>query len=351
VKSFDQTSPPTKTEEKPPVEFIHTGSTLLNLAASGKGKNGGWARGRIINLVGDGSSGKTLLALELAAYIFYKMVGNKSFNFPQVKRIKIIFDNSEEVMDFPVAQMYGQKFKDGVEWIHSETVQSWGRNVTREIMANKPGELLLYITDSLDALASQEGMERFEKAAKSDKEEDGTYGTEKAAYLSKSFFQNICSMMAGKDCTLLVISQIRQKIGVTFGEKYSRTGGKALDFYTHQVAWLAESEKLKKTFRGEERVYGIRILAKMKRNKTAKPFRESEIVVLFDYGIDDIETGLSYLFGPKAKLINWQEIEYNRQDLIKHIESNNLQDELGKKVEIAWGEIETAIKPDRQKRY
>ncbi|HUV71873.1 MAG TPA: hypothetical protein VMW25_02600, partial [Clostridia bacterium] len=50
-------------KEERPVDFINTGSTCLNLALSNRGKDGGWARGRIDNVVGDGSSGKTLVAL------------------------------------------------------------------------------------------------------------------------------------------------------------------------------------------------------------------------------------------------------------------------------------------------
>jgi recombination protein RecA len=337
--------------EDSPVEFIHSGSILLNLAASGKGKNGGWARGRIINFVGDGSSGKTLLALETAAYLFHKMPGNKSHNFPQVKKVRIIYDNSEGVMDFPVAQMYGKDFFNSVEWANSKTVEEFGRKFTREAMEYKEGTCLLYIIDSLDALTSEAGLERFEEAAKKDKAEDGSYGTEKAKYLSANFFSNVCSMMKGKDITLIVISQIRIKIGISFGEKYGRTGGKALDFYTHQVPWLSEVEKLKKTFRGEERVYGIRVLAKLKRNKVAKPFREAEIYIIFDYGVDDLRSSIAYLWGPKVKTIDWNGTEYSRIELIKHIEENNLQDELAEKVETWWNEIEDNLKQDRISKY
>jgi hypothetical protein len=291
------------------------------------------------------------MALELAAYVFYNMVGNKSYNFPDVKKVRIIYDNTEGVMDFPIDQMYGQAFVDGVEWICSKTVQGFGRNIAREVDKNKPGEMLLYIVDSLDALASQEGLDRFEAAAKTDKEEGGTYGTEKAAYLSKSFFCNMCSIMERKDVTVLIISQIRQKIGVTFGEKYNRAGGKALDFYTHQVCWFAEIEKIKKTFRGEERVIGIRTRAKFKRNKVAKPFRESDLQILFDYGIDDIASNLAYLYGPKVKLLEWDGEDYKREDLIKKIEDEGLQKELAMRVEEYWLEIEEAVKPNRLKRY
>ncbi len=334
-----------------PVEFIHSGCTLLNLAASGKGRKGGWARGRVINLVGDGSSGKTLMALELAAYFFYKIIKIATRLFSKVKSVRVRYNNVEGVMDFPVDKMYGKDFVDGVEWIQSETVEAMGRDIARCIMENKAGEALLYIVDSLDSLVSQAGKDRFIEAAKKDKEEDGTYGTEKAAYLSKSFFGNLCSMIKDKDITIVFISQIREKIGVTFGEKYTRAGGKALNFYTHQVPWFAEIEKMKKTFRGEERVYGIRTLAKFKRNKVAKPFREAEIQILFDYGIDDIGTSLAYLYGPKVKLLSWDGVEYSRNELIAHIEKNHLQDVLADRVEKEWLEIESAIKPVREKRY
>ena len=57
--------------EKERVDFLNTGSILLNLAASQKARNGGWARGRIINIVGDGSSGKSLSAIEALAQAYY----------------------------------------------------------------------------------------------------------------------------------------------------------------------------------------------------------------------------------------------------------------------------------------
>lgn len=333
------------------VDFIHSSLTLLNLAASGKGKNGGWARGHIINFVGDGSSGKTLLALELAAYVYHKMMGNVSKNFPKVKKIKIVYDNAEGVMDFPIKRMYSENFVNDVNWISSATVQECGRNVTNEIIANKPGEMLLYIIDSLDALTSEEGLDRFVDAAKKGKAEDGAYGTEKAKYLSASFFSNICSMMQGKDVTILIVSQVRQKIGITFGEKYSRTGGKSLDFYTHQVCWFSEIEKLRGTFRGKEVVYGIRVLAKLKRNKVAKPFRDEEIIILFDHGTSELHSNISYLWGPKVKLIEFEGEEYKRDEFIDYINKNNLQNKLVDMVEKKWKEIEDHFIPTIPSKY
>lgn len=334
-----------------PVEFLHSGSVCLNLAGSNKGQNGGWARGRIINLVGDGSSGKTLLALELAARCFYKVKQTISNIYPPVKSVRIRYINAEKVMDFPIAQMYGKQFEDGVEWVNDiDTVEDMGNDIGRTIKEGKSGQFLLYVVDSLDALTSKAAKKRFEDAVKSNKEEDGSYGTEKAKYLS-SFFGHLCGMMDGKDVTVVVISQIRQKIGVTFGEKYMRAGGKSLDFYTHQVCWLSEMEKLKRTVMGEDRVYGIRVLARFKRNKVAKPFREAELTILFDYGLDDLSTSLAWLYGPKVRILSFDGIEYSRPNLIVHIEQNGLESKLSEMVVEKWNSIEDALKPDRKEKF
>ena len=333
------------------VEFLHTGLTLLNLALSGKGKDGGWARGRIINVVGDGSSGKTLLALELAAQCFFNLRKKKSEIFPPIKNLQIVYNNVESVMDFPLEEMYGRKFVEAIEWIQTPTIEGFGRDYGRRVMELRPGTFLLYIVDSYDSLTSEAGMERFENAAKKDKSEDGTYGMEKAKYGSSSFFNNICGLMEEKDATLFIISQVRDNIGVTFGKKHTRSGGKALNFYTHQVSWLSEVEKLRRTFKKDTRTYGIRVRAKIERNKTAKPFREAEFIILFDYGVDDVGSNLAWLYGPEVKKLPWDGTEYIREDLIRHIEKNELEDILAKEVEKGWLDIEENIKPNRKKKF
>lgn len=333
------------------VVFIHSGSTMVNLAGSSKGKNGGWARGRIGNIIGDGSSGKTLMALEAAANAFYNMPGNASSLFPTVTDVNIVFNNVEGVMDFPIEKMYGKKFVEGVDWIRTGTVEEFGRDYARRVMNLKPGQFLLYIVDSWDALTSEAGKERFEEAARKDKDEDASYGTEKAKYGSQTFFNNICDIMEGKDATLLIISQVREKIGITFGKKTYRTGGKALDFYTHQCCWLAEIKKLKKTFKGHDRIYGIRVKAKFERNKTAKPFREAEFIVLFDYGLDDIGSMMDFLWGPEATKINFEGADYSRVDLISYVEDNGLSEVLEEMCEEEWGKIEAAVVPVRKHRF
>jgi recombination protein RecA len=219
-------------------------------------------------------------------------------------------------------------------------------------MALKPGEFLLYIVDSWDALTSERGKERFEKAAEKDNEEEASYGTEKAKYGSASFFSNICDISSGKDATLIIVSQIREKINAMFGKKHYRGGGKALDFYTHQVVWLAEIEKLSRVFRQEKRVYAIRSKAKFERNKVAKPFREAEFTILYDYGLDNISSMIDWYWGPKAQKIKFEDEDFSRAELIKYIEDEGLEDTLSDMCEKEWKEIENEISPkDRKKRF
>jgi len=322
------------------VEYLDTGSTLLNLALSSKGKGGGWARGRIVNLVGDGSSGKTLLALEACAQALYHFP-KKSNIYPSVNNVDIVYNNVEGVMDFELGDMYGENFEKSIQWEHSNTCEEFGRHFHKMVQEHKKGDCLIYVVDSLDALGSEKGRERIRESIKGDKEEKGSYGTEKAKYFS-SFFKEICATTSGKDITLICISQIRQNIGVMFGEKYFRCGGKSLDFHIHQGVWLRECKKLKKTFKGQDRVYGIRVHARVKRNKVAIPFREAEFNVLFNYGIDNMGSLIEHEY-PKEK---------NKKKLIQEMENSVEEYErLQKKVEEDWHEIEKAIKPDRKKRF
>jgi len=333
------------------VEFINTGSTLLNLAASQRGKSGGWARGRIVNIVGDGSSGKTLLALEACANAFYNIKKIKSNIYPEVKSVQIVYNNVEGVMDFPIEDMYGQAFNDGVEWIQTSIAEEFGTDYQKRVRDLKDGQFLLYVIDSIDALVPQVQADRMATILDG-RSPDGSYGTEKAKFFSSSFFGHLCDKMKGKDATLICISQVREKIGVLFGERHYRTGGMALNFYTHQVCWLAHTGKLEKTFRTQKRAYGITIKGTFKRSKVAKPFRTADFAILFDYGIDDISSMIDYYYGTKDKKIEWNGQELKRSELIALLDENKEQyEQLQDIVEKEWLEIEEGIKPKRKPRF
>jgi len=335
---------------KSSVEFIHSGSTTLNLALSGKGADGGWARGRINNIVGDGSSGKTILALEAAFWLYQNIRKKENSIFPKVKSLSVVYDNPEGVMDFPIDKMYGAGFNKFVDWKTSNTIEIMGRRYMRRLDDLGKGDCLLYIVDSWDALRSNADMKRFKTSVREDKEIEGSYNLEKQKYAS-SFFSTICGELEGnkKDSTLLIVSQTRSKIGVTFGKKKYRAGGSSLNFYTHLVAWIREIEKLKKTINKEKKVYGIRSEVKVERSKVAKPFRISAFNILYDYGLDDIDSIINFVWG--SKTIKFKDMTFNtRKKFIKYIEEGNFERELIQKAENKWRRIEKRFEKEVSER-
>lgn len=342
------TKDPGKTKYE--VDFIGSGSTRLNLALSNKAFSGGWARGRIGNIVGDGSSGKTLLALEAAFWCFNNIKKIKALNFNKPKKVSIVYNNIEGVMDFPLQKMYGDQFINNVEWISSRNIEEMGRDYITRINNLKKNNFLFYVVDSWDALGSEEGEKRFEESVSKNKEMSGSYNLEKQKY-SSAFFSHVCSKMENnkKDATLIIVSQVRTKIGITFGKKTYRAGGKALDFYTHQVAWIREIEKLSKTKNKEKRVYGIRSHAKIERNKVAKPFRESDFTILYDYGMDDLSSMIDYIWGKKEIQFKGQKYK-NKKQFIRHVERNNLEKEIIEETERKWNDVEESFEREIRKR-
>jgi RecA/RadA recombinase len=185
-----------------------------------KAKGGGWARARVLNVVGDGSSGKTVCALELCFWCWKYIKKIKSKIFPKVKKVTIVYNNAEGAMDFPIEKMYGAQFECEVEWICDKEIESTCRDYARRMRNLKKGEFLLYIIDSWDAIDSFAARKRFDDSIKDDKEQKGSYDTEKQKFASK-FFSKVSGTMERneKDATLLIVSQVRTKIGVTFWQK------------------------------------------------------------------------------------------------------------------------------------
>lgn len=337
------------------INYLRSGSTLLDMVLGGNKNVFGYKSGCIFNIIGDSSSGKTFIANECLAYNFYKHKG----------KLKFLYDDCEQGYTFDSKNLYG--FDIMTEKMpKSKTVEELFVNINNFIDSIKEDEAGIYVVDSLDSLDSKEGKKRADdriKLAKKGKEpEKGTYAMEKQKFLSNEFFRHLCQKLEEKNCLLILISQVRANIGVMFGEKYTRSGGKALDFYAHTCLWLAVAEKIKKTVKVNgttvERQIGVKIKAKSKKSKTPRPFRECFIDVFFDYGIDEIGSNINFLYNLNTDtgktgngICEWEGIEYTRKELIKYIEENNLEEELKQKVINKNEEIEDGLKSDRKKRF
>jgi len=273
-------------------KFIHSGSLLLNLALTGD-PSGGLPIGGVVNYVGDSSTGKTLLAITAAAFIQ---------NLPPrgYSGFQIAFDTAEEGLNKEFASKVGLDISN-IALKSSATVEDFINNLSNFLENIPPGQGGFYVLDSMDALSSEAELDR-------DPKESATYGTERAKKVSE-MFRRCIHFLHEKATTLLIISQVRENISkLPYAPKFRRSGGKALDFYSDQIVWLAEVGKIKAS---NGLIIGIVSQAKITKNRFGPPFREVRIPILFDYGVDDIRGLLDFLLEKKAITMagGWVEAE------------------------------------------
>jgi protein RecA len=291
---------------KTDVSFISSGCTTLNNALGG-----GWARQRIANIVGDKSTGKTLLAIEAAAN--FNMVEPKGkIRYREAE--KAWDDNYAAALGFPVEKVdFGEPI---------DTIEDVFEDLEKVLKGNKGPEM--YIVDSLDSLSDRAEMER--------KIDEGSYGMGKAKMLSQ-LFRRLVRDLSSKDVTVFFISQVRDNIGVTFGRKTTRSGGRALDFYSSQILYLSQLGKLDRTISNVKRVTGVKIRAQVDKNKVGLPYRECEFSIKFGYGIDD-----------------WKACaEYWKQVTGEIVSKDTPLEQLQKMVTDSWWEIENKFLPQTSK--
>lgn len=310
------------------VSFIPSGSKLLDCVVGG-----GWPLGRVVNIVGDKSTGKTLLAIEACA--------NFAHAYPKGD---IWYNESEAAFDLPYANALGLP-KNRLTLVEDcNTVEDFFNHLSGVLKENAgPG---LYILDSLDALSDDAEMERGIA--------EGTYGAQKAKLMSQ-LFRRLTRQLKGSDVCLIIISQVRDAIGVTFGNKYTRTGGKALDFYASQVLYLAQIKTHKKTINKVERSVGVEIRAKCTKNKVGLPRRECDFNILFGYGVDDVNASLNWL-DSIGNLSDFKDLTKERMkkylDKLSDLhpeEYRELRTELDTLVMKHWYRIEKEFLPTRKK--
>lgn len=337
-------------KEEAPCDYFPTGSTRLNCALSGL-HDRGWARGRVDNIVGDRSAGKTALALEAGAHFYHYLPVLKSPIWTIKKDPIVVYNNPEGVMDFPLTTMFGQSFVDALEMMRSPNVQHMGRDfITRASKLGKH-QALLYIVDTWDFLRSAEQLARFNESVKTGAEMDASYDGEKQKWAS-GFFAKTSELMENNanDATLLIVSQIRKNMKATkFQKQNYRTGGKAFDHAMHQEAWIREVKKNKATKLGEERIYSIDVGVNIEKNKTAKPYRQAEFTILWDYGIDDLTSCFKYAIGmPSTKTIRkWRGAEFkSMKEAVAFIEENDYETKIKKEAATKFQKVEEAFEAE-----
>lgn len=315
------------------LEFVSTGCSVLDAVLGG-----GYVLGRVANLVGDKSSGKTLLAIEACA--------NFAHQYPDGY---IRYAEAEAAFDIPYAAALGMPVErvDFAEELFTieDLFEDLERIVDDPKLQKRP---CLYIVDSLDALSSRAELKL--------KIDEGSYNMAKQKKLGE-LFRRLVQKLETSRLLLIVISQIRDKIGVTFGETKTRSGGKSLDFYSSQVLWLSEIEKTKRVIDKVERITGVRVRARCKKNKIGLPFRECEFPILFGYGVDDLTAAAEWLLevnrGEALTALGLSAAGYKLR--INNIrgkggeEASQLRQQFAEVIKHEWRTIETKFLPASRK--
>ena len=274
-------------------EFISTGSSILDLAISNR-PNGGIAVGRITEINGLESSGKSLIGTHILAET-------------QKKGGLAVYIDTETSVSREWLETIGIDVQN-LLYLHVETVEDIFEcieNIVTKIRESDRDRLVTILVDSLAAASTKVEME-------ADFDKDG-WATAKAIVISKAM-RKITQMVGRERVALVFTNQLRQKLGVMFGDPWTTSGGKALPFHSSTRIRLKNMGQIKDT---KKNTLGMKARAQIIKNRLGPPLRHADFNLYFDSGIDDKGSWLQVMKDHKLVKVAgaWYTVQFEGEDI------------------------------------
>ncbi len=308
--------------KKVDVASIPTGSISLDIALG----IGGIPQGRVVEIYGPESSGKTTLTLHIIA------------NAQKAGGVAAFID-AEHALDPEYAKKIGVNIDN---LLISQPDNGEQALDIVETLVNS-GEISVIVIDSVAALVPKAEIEG----------DMGAHHMGTQARLMSQALRKLTAIIAKSNCTVIFINQIRMKIGVVFGNPETTTGGNALKFYSSVRIEVRRSAQIKKA----DDIVGNRTKIKIVKNKVAPPFKTTEFDIMYNEGIsasgDILDTGVKYeIINKKGNSYSFNEIKLGvgREKAKQTLKSNlEIMQEISKKIYVKLDEIEAEKETETEK--